>query len=641
MKKRKEESVHLLTEQDIKQFISGELYDAYRLFGCHKNGQNYLFRVWAPHATGVSVVGDFNNWSPEKNPMKQKDNTGIWETEITGLSEFDNYKYAIGAPDGRLLFKADPYGTHMETRPQTASKVYDISDFSWSDDEWQSEKRKKNPLEQPINIYELHLGSWKRHTDGNFYSYLHIADSLIPYLLDMGYTHVELMPVSEYPYDGSWGYQVTGYFAPTSRYGTPKDFMEMVNRFHKAGIGVILDWVVAHFPKDACGLYEFDGTCLYEYSDPLKMEHPDWGTRIFDYGRGEVVSFLVSNALYWLLEYHIDGIRVDAVASMLYLDYGKRDGQWRANKDGGRENYEAVRFLQKLNQAAFRAEPSALMIAEESTAWPLVTKPVEIGGLGFLFKWNMGWMNDMLSYMSIDPFFRKGSHNKITFSLTYAFSENYILPLSHDEVVHGKGSLIGKMPGEYEQKFANLRAFLGYQMAHPGKKLLFMGGELAQFIEWNYERELDWMLLDFELHQKFLNCVRDLNHFYLKHPPLYEIDDSWDGFRWAIADDYLQNIIAFVRTSKSGEEILVVCNFSTVERENYRIGVPHAGSYQQVFSTEEERYGGKGAKNKTKRSRKIACHGMEQSIEITVPAMSTTFFAVKKSIGKDKTKKEE
>ncbi len=629
-----------MQEEQVKSFVCGELFDAYRFFGCQKIGERCFFRVWAPHAKQVSVVGDFNGWSKEKNPMRKRSDSGIWETEIAGLSTYDNYKYAILTADGRLLFKADPYGVHMELRPGTASKVYDISGFLWGDDEWQKNKRKINYPERPVNIYELHIGSWKRHPDGNFYSYLQLADALIPYLVDMGYTHVELMPVSEYPFDGSWGYQVTGYYAPSARYGTPHDFMEMVNRFHLAGIGVIIDWVVAHFPKDACGLYEFDGEYLYEYSDPLLMEHPDWGTRIFDYGKGEVISFLISNAVYWLTQYHIDGIRVDAVASMLYLDYGKRGGMWRPNKDGGRENYEAVRFLQNLNRAAYRSEPGALMIAEESTAWPLVTKPPQDGGLGFLFKWNMGWMNDMLTYMSTDPFFRKGCHEKITFSLTYAFSENYILPLSHDEVVHGKASLIEKMPGEYHQKFANLRAFFGYQMAHPGKKLLFMGSEFAQFVEWNYEKELDWMLLDFEMHRKFFDCVRQLNHLYLRLEPLYEIDDSWDGFRWIVADDYLQNVIAFRRISKSGEEILVVCNFSPVTREHYRIGVPYTGSYVQIFSTEEERFGGRGMKNPTKRSRKISCHGMKQSIEITVPAMSTTFFAVKKKQEKQKKKEE-
>ena len=623
----------------IADFENGQLFHAYSHLGCHINDGQHVFRVWAPHAVSVSVAGDFNGWSEDACPMRRVDGSGIWQAEIGGASEFDAYKYVIHSEDGRRLYKADPYGVHMETRPGTASKIYDLSGYGWGDGVWQARKQKAEHLHEPVNIYEVHLGSWKRHADGNFYSYRRLADELIPYVLEMGYTHVELMPVSEYPYDGSWGYQVTGYFAPSSRYGTPKELMELIDRFHQAGIGVIIDWVVAHFPKDANGLYEFDGSCCYEYEDPLKKEHPDWGTRIFDYGRPEVLSFLISNAVYWLEEFHADGIRVDAVASMLYLDYGKQNGEWRPNRDGGRENYEAVRFLQKLNRAAFAAEPGAMMIAEESTAWPMVTKPAEDGGLGFLFKWNMGWMNDMLSYMSVDPYFRKGCHNKITFSLTYAFSENYILPLSHDEVVHGKASLIGKMPGEYEQKFANLRAFLAYQMAHPGKKLLFMGCELAQFIEWNYEQGLDWMLLEYPMHQKFHECVRSLNYLYKELPPLYEVDDSWEGFRWIAADDHEQNMIVFRRIDKRGEEIIVVCNFSPVRREGYRIGVPYPGSYRQIFSTDEERFGGKGTKNPVLKSKEIPYHGEEQSVVMTVPPMSTTFFEVNRSIKKGKKNK--
>lgn len=631
--KKSEEEYRIWREK----FWAGTQTEAYTFLGCHKKGTKHIFRVWAPNAAAVSVVGDFNGWSHGINPMTKLCEAGIWQTEIGDLHEFDSYKFAIKAQDGRLLFKSDPYGTHMETRPGTASKIYDISGYNWKDDEWQTKKRKVNHLKEPINIYELHIGSWRKYDDGSYFSYLKLADELIPYLKEMGYTHVELMPVSEYPYDGSWGYQVTGYYAPSSRFGTPKDFMAFVDKLHQAEIGVILDWVVAHFPKDASGLYEFDGVCLYEYSDPLKNEHPDWGTRIFDYARGEVVSFLISNAVYWLREYHVDGIRVDAVASMLYLDYGKQNGEWRPNENGGCENFEAVRFLQRLNQAAFSCEPGVLMIAEESTAWPMVTKPAECGGLGFLFKWNMGWMNDMLSYMSVDPYFRKDCHNKITFSLTYAFSENYILPLSHDEVVHGKASLIGKMPGEYEQKFANLRAFLAYQMAHPGKKLMFMGGEFAQFIEWNYSKELDWLLLDYEKHRQFKDCVRDLNHLYLKTAPFYEVEDSWDGFRWIAADDNEQNIISFRRIDSKGEEIFVVCNFSPITRENYRIGVPYSGSYTQFFSTDDEKYGGRGMKNPPKRSKKQPYHGEKYSIELLIPGMSAMYLKVKRQ----KSKKEE
>ena len=625
------ESRNYDTAKKIDDFINGRQYHAYTFMGCHSEKDAHSFRVWAPHAESVSVVGDFNGWDFQKNPMHRDEKSGIWQTKIVGLQEFDSYKYAIRSQDGRLLMKADPYGTHMETRPGTASKIYDISGYEWGDADWQSKKRTENHLHEPVNIYEVHPGSWRRYPDGNPYSYRKLAEELVPYVKEMGYTHVELMPVSEYPYDGSWGYQVTGYFAPTSRYGTPKDLMYLIDCFHQSGIGVIIDWVVAHFPKDANGLYEFDGSCCYEYEDPLKKEHPDWGTRIFDYGRPEVVSFLVSNALYWLDCYHADGIRVDAVASMLYLDYGKQGGEWRPNRDGGRENYEAVKFLQTLNSAAFAQEAGAMMIAEESTAWPMVTKPPKDGGLGFLFKWNMGWMNDMLDYMSQDPYFRKGCHNKITFSLTYAFSENYILPLSHDEVVHGKASLIGKMPGEYEQKFANLRAFLAYQIAHPGKKLLFMGCEFAQFIEWDYTRGLDWLLLDFEMHRKFRECIRDLNFLYQKTPALYEVDDSWYGFHWIAADDNQQNIISFRRIDSRGEEIVVISNFSPVQREHYRIGVPYAGTYHPIFSTDEEKYGGKNVVRGAVKSKKIPYHGEKQSIELTIAPMSTAFYAIKRS----------
>ncbi len=621
------------------RFSRGQNFHAYDILGCHRTPEGYRFRVWAPHAEAVTVTGDFNGWDETALPMKKISPSGIWEAFSQEAKLFDNYKFVLTAPGGKSFLKADPYGTHMETRPGTASKIYDLGGYQWTDAKWQKKQKESHPLNQPMNIYEIHLGSWKQYEDGEPYSYRKLAEELPAYLTEMGYTHVELMPVSEYPFDGSWGYQVTGYYAPTSRYGTPEDFMYLVDSLHNAGIGVILDWVAAHFPKDANGLYEFDGACCYEYADPLKKEHPDWGTRIFDYGRGEVQSFLISNVIFWLENYHIDGIRVDAVASMLYLDYGKQNGEWRPNKNGGRENYEAVEFLQKLNKAAFAANPSVLMIAEESTAWPMVTKPVEDGGLGFLFKWNMGWMNDMLQYMQTDPYFRKNQHNQITFSLTYAFSENYILPLSHDEVVHGKASLINKMPGEYGQKFANLRAFLGYQMAHPGKKLLFMGGEFAQFIEWNYAQALDWLLLDYEMHQKFRNCVRDLNRFYLKTPALWEIEDSWDGFRWIAADDAGQNIISFRRMDRADRELIVICNFSPVMRKEYRFGVPFQGIYTQKFSTDAEQYGGHGVENGMVKSEPVPMHGCENSICITVPPMSATFFSCRKSMSKKITKK--
>lgn len=615
---------------DFELFHKGDCFYAYRFMGVHRIGDaQYVFRVWAPNAKSVSLVGDFNFWDRNQNPMNRITSGGIWEITVSGLSDFDLYKYSIEAPDGIILLKADPYGLHFETRPGTATKVYELPDFSWGDSSYLQKQKKKNALCRPINIYEVHPGSWRRYPDGSFFSYRKLAEELIPYVLEMGYTHIELLPISEYPFDGSWGYQVTGYYAPSARYGTPEDFMQFVNDCHAAGIGVIIDWVAAHFPKDAMGLYEFDGTCCYEYADPLKNEHPDWGTRIFDYERGEVQSFLISNVLFYLDRYHIDGIRVDAVASMLYLDYGKKDGAWRPNIYGGKENLGAVSFLRKLNHAAFQFNPSVLMIAEESTAWPMVTRPPECGGLGFLLKWNMGWMNDTLSYFSKDPFFRSGIHHQLSFSMTYAFSENYILPLSHDEVVHGKCSLVNKMPGAYEQKFAGLRAYLAYQMAHPGKKLLFMGGEFAQFIEWDYQKELDWLLLDYDYHKKFQTCIRDLNHLYLKKSPLWEIDDSWDGFLWLVPDDNTQNILAFIRRDKKGKELLCVFNFSPVPRENYRLGLPHHCRIRCIFSTDDLAYGGEGTKLRGQSTKSVPFHGYVQSLTVTIAPMSAAFYEIK------------
>lgn len=616
--------------QAFDSFHKGENFHAYRLMGAHKTGaDSYVFRVWAPCAKSVSLVGDFNGWDRSTHPMRRITEGGIWECTACGLKEFDLYKYSVETAAGDIRLKADPYGFHFETRPGTATKLYDLSGFVWTDEAYRRQRRGQNPLEQPMNIYEVHVGSWKQYADGACFNYQKLAEELVPYVKEMGFTHIELLPVSEYPYDGSWGYQVTGYFAPTSRYGTPHDFMQFVDICHRAGIGVIIDWVAAHFPKDAMGLYEFDGSCCYEYADPLMNEHPDWGTRIFDYEKGEVQSFLISNALFFLDMYHVDGIRVDAVASMLYLDYGRRDRGWRPNRYGGRENLGAVAFLQKLNRAAYRFDPAVLMIAEESTAWPMVTKPPEDGGLGFLFKWNMGWMNDVLSYMSKDPYFRSGIHNQLTFSMTYAFSENYILPLSHDEIVHGKCSLINKMPGAYEQKFANLRAFLGYQLAHPGKKLLFMGGEFAQFIEWDYHKELDWLLLDYEYHKKFKDCVRDMNHFYLTHPPLWEIDNDWAGFLWLVPDDNHQNILAFIRRDKKERELLCVFNFSPVLRDNYRLGLPHPSKIRRLLSTDDKKYGGEGTKQKQTETEAVPFHGFDQSAVITVAPMSAAFYEIK------------
>ncbi len=613
----------------ISAFNEGKCYQAYRYFGCHAveraQTNGHIFRVWAPHAKSVSVVGDFNEWQYGAAPM-EKIADGIWECFVPGGKRYDAYKYCIERPDGSFVYKSDPFGFHMETRPQNASKIYDLAGYPWQDGMYRRGRGAKNILKNPINIYEVHFGSWRRQEDGSFLSYQQMAEKLIPYVKEMGYTHIELMPMAEYPYDPSWGYQVTGYYAPTSRYGTPTDFMAFVDACHLAGIGVILDWVGAHFPKDENGLYEFDGSYCYEYADADKNEHPDWNTRIFDYGKPQVISFLISNAVYWFQEYHIDGLRVDAVASMLYLDYGKRPGQWRPNQYGGNENLEAIAFLKKLNAAVMSFCRSAIMIAEESTAFPMVTKPGYDGGLGFHYKWNMGWMNDMLSYMATDPLFRKGMHKALTFSMTYAFSENYILPLSHDEVVHGKRSMINKMPGEYQEKFANLRAFYAYMMAHPGKKLTFMGNEFGQFIEWDYARELDWFLLSYEMHQKMQLFCRELNLFYLEHKPLWQNDQDWEGFQWISNDDVQQSVISFRRIDKQGKEIIVVCNFCPVDRENYRIGVPKEGTYHPVFCSAEKRFGGCADPLKNVESEAVSFHGLSHSVLLKLPGLSTTYY---------------
>lgn len=619
------------SENDVPLYLfhEGSNSNAYEYFGSHRKNKNtVVFRVWAPDAKNVSVTGDFNNWSETENPMKLlKNSGGVWEAEIKNIKPYDMYKYCITAADGRTLMKCDPYGFHMETRPGTATKYYEIDDcYEWHDEKWVEGRNGKNIYESPVNIYEIHAGSWKQYDDGNFYSYRALADALVPYVKKMGYTHIEFMPLTEYPFDGSWGYQVTGYFAATSRYGEPKDLMYLVDKCHENGIGVILDWVPAHFPKDANGLYEFDGGPLYEYSDPRKGEHYGWGTRVFDFGKNEVRSFLMSSASFWLKKYHLDGIRIDAVASMLYLDYDRKDGEWVPNKNGGNENLEAVEFLQKLNENIFRDFPYAMMIAEESTSWPMVTKPVFSGGLGFNFKWNMGWMNDILRYFSLDGFFRKYNHDCITFSMFYAFSENFVLPISHDEVVHGKKSLIDKMPGSYDEKFAGVRAFLGYMMAHPGKKLMFMGQEFGQFIEWNYEKGLDWLLLDYPKHRALQNYFKKINEFYKANPAFWQIDYSWEGFSWISSDDKDNSVIAFRRIDEKGKEIIVVCNFTNVERCDYRIGIPKKGAYKIVFNSDDVDFGGEGKGNKGKlKTESINMHGFEQSISLDLPPMSAIY----------------
>lgn len=619
-----------MTKETLADFTRGQAVRAWTYMGAHaaeKDGvAGYVFRVWAPKAKAVSIVGDFNGWDEAANHMDALEG-GIWVGFVPGLVRYDTYKYAVTGPDGQMWQKADPYAVHAETRPGTGSKIYDLGGYEWGDEGWLKYRRANPVYDRPLNIYELHLGSWRRTAEGEFLSYRAVAPYLVPYVKEMGFTHVELMPITEHPLDASWGYQCTGYFAATSRFGTPDDFKYLMDQLHQAGVGVILDWVPAHFPKDRFGLYEFDGTPTYEYQDMRKGEHADWGTRVFDYGRDEVCSFLYSSAMFWLEEYHIDGLRVDAVASMLYLDYSRESGQWVPNVHGGKENLEAIEFIKRLNAHIFSAHPDVMMIAEESTSWPLVSHPVDRGGLGFNLKWNMGWMNDVTHYMKLDPYFRQFNHKDITFSLMYAFSENFILPLSHDEVVHMKGSFLNKIPGEYEEKFAGVRAFYTFMLTHPGKKLLMMGSEFGQWNEWHYEQSLDWHLLENESNQKTKRFFQGANEFYLKSPALWEQDFSWEGFEWLCADDVQGDCVAFLRKNSRGEELVVLCNFSPVHRSGYRLGVPAAGRYTRVFSSDAADFGGGGlGDGEPVKTEPVAAHDREQSLLLDVPPMSAVIY---------------
>ena len=636
MEKKEERPWCMITEMDQYLFGQGTHYEIYKKLGAHlteyEGEKGVYFAVWAPHAKGVRVVGEFNCWGSDGYRMNRLEPLGIYEVFVPGLEEGCMYKYLIETEKGDYLYKADPFAFYAEKRPGTASRVADISGFTWHDDRWMTKRAGWNAAESPMSIYEVHPGSWKRHPheedEDGFYNYRELAAELTEYIKKMGYTHIELMGIAEHPFDGSWGYQVTGYFAPTSRYGTPEDFQYMIDYFHKHNIGVILDWVPAHFPRDAHGLANFDGEALYEHPDSRRGEHPDWGTKIFNYEKSEVRNFLIANALFWLGEYHIDGLRVDAVASMLYLDYGKQDGQWLPNKYGGNENLDAVWFFKHLNSIIHGRGDGSMIIAEESTAWPGVTKDVDDGGLGFTFKWNMGWMNDFLEYMKLDPYFRKDNHNKMTFAMSYAYSENYILVLSHDEVVHLKCSMLNKMPGYLDDKFANLKAGYTFMFGHPGKKLLFMGNEFAQLQEWSEARELDWFLLKEDRHLHMQNYVRALLQLYKKYRCLYELDDSWDGFQWINADDSYRSIFSFVRYSKTKRKnLLFVMNFTPMERPDYRVGVPKKKKYELVLDSDAEEYGGSGRKRaKVYDAKKGSCDNQKYYVEYPLSAYGTAVF---------------
>ena len=625
---------------ELDRYLFGQAthYEIYRKLGAHFTDQygirGVCFDVWAPNAARIWVIGSFNGWDETADEMTrlEPDTMGIFELFIPGIEEGALYKYLIETKDGKRLYKADPYANYAELRPGTASAVTDIEHFKWTDEKWMEERAKtKDIYAKPMAIYEVHPGSWMRHPgreDDGFYSYRDLVKYLIPYVKEMGYTHIELMGISEYPFDGSWGYQVTGYYAPTSRYGTPQDFAYFINECHKHKISVILDWVPAHFPKDAHGLAEFDGTCLYEYADPRKGEHPDWGTKIFDYGKNEVKNFLIGSALMWIEHYHIDGLRVDAVASMLYLDYGKEDGQWVANKYGGNENLEAIEFFKHLNSVVLGRNPGVVMIAEESTAWPKVTAPAEYDGLGFSLKWNMGWMHDFTEYMKLDPYFRKGCHNQMTFAMSYAYSEKYVLVLSHDEVVHLKCSMLNKMPGLGFDKFANLKVGYAFMMGHVGKKLLFMGQDFAQLQEWSEARELDWFLLAEDWHRQLQEFTKDLLHLYKKNKAMYELDCSPEGFEWVNADDAERSIYSFIRHSKDGKKnLLFVCNFTPMERTEYRVGVPRRKQYKLILDSDEKKYGGEGkVRPEIYKSVKKECDGRPFSFAYDLPPYGVAVF---------------
>lgn len=618
-------------ELDLYLFGEGTDYEIHHKLGAHfttiDDVEGVSFAVWAPAAKRVSVIGEFNGWDGRRHAMRLIPSNGIWELFVPGLVNGDTYKFEIKTEDNTILYKADPYAVWSELRPQTASRVFDLEKYKWKDSRWMKKREKREPFKEAVSIYEMHAGSWKKHPNGDFYTYRELADSLSEYILEMRYTHVELMGIMEHPFDGSWGYQVTGYFAPTSRYGTPDDFRYFIETMHKKNIGVILDWVPAHFPRDAFSLEKFDGTALYEHAHPLQAEHPQWGTLIFNYGRNEVALFLIASALSWFENFHIDGLRVDAVASMLYLDYGREGSDYIPNKHGGRENLEAVEFIRRLNSAIYSRYPGVLMIAEESTSWVGVTQPVEHGGLGFGFKWNMGWMNDFLAYMKQDPFFRKYHHDKITFSMMYAFNENFIQALSHDEVVHGKSSMIYKMPGDEWQKFANLRAAYGYMYTHPGKKMLFMGDEFAQTHEWNEKTELDWELLQYDLHKQMKDFVRTLNDLYRSRKSLWEIEDSYDGFEWIECNNKEHSILSFIRKGKKEkDQLLVVVNFTPETWQDYRIGVPKLGSYTEILNSDNTIYGGSGVVNTSVVSELVPWNNQSYSITIKIPPLGISIW---------------